>query len=69
METTAVARFVKLGGKTSIVEFIFSKAANQKSEVVRNMGRFLNVFLGILQNFLRFSKKQYLRGAASGVNS
>ena len=53
---TALARFVKLGGKTSIVEFIFSKIGNQKSEAVTNMERFLNVLLGILQNFLKLSK-------------
>ena len=56
-EITALARFVKLGGKTSIVEFNFSKVASQKSEAVTNMERFLNVFLGILQNFLKLSKK------------
>ena len=56
-EITALARFVKLGGKTSIVEFSFSKVARQKSEAVTNMERFLNVFLGILQNFLKLSKK------------
>ena len=28
----------------------------------------MNVFLGILQNFLKLSKKEYLQGAASGVN-
>ena len=59
---------VKLGGKTSIVEFIFSKVVNQKSEAVTNMQPFVNVFLGILQNFLKLSKKEYLQGAASGVN-
>ena len=28
----------------------------------------MNVFLGILQNFLKLSKKLYFQGAASGVN-
>ena len=32
------------------------------------MQPFVNVFLGILQNFLKLSKKEYLQGAASGVN-
>ena len=32
------------------------------------MQPFVNVFLGILQNFLKLSKKLYLQGAASGVN-
>ena len=56
-EITTLARFVKIGGKTSIVEFIFSKVVNQKSEAVTNMERFLNVFLGILQKILKLSKK------------
>ena len=40
MEDSALARFVKLGGKTTIEEFNFIKVVGQKS----NMKRFLNVF-------------------------
>ena len=34
----------------------FSKVVDQRSEAVTNMERFLNVSLGILQNFLKLSK-------------
>ena len=39
------------------LELIFSKVVNQKSEALTNMERFLNIFVGILQNFLKLSKK------------
>ena len=44
MENSALARFVKLQGKTSIVEFNFIKVVGQKSDGVINMELFLNVF-------------------------
>ena len=40
MEDSALARFVKLRGKTTIEEFNFIKVVGQKY----NMKRFLNVF-------------------------
>ena len=52
-EITALARFVKVGGKTSIVEFIFSEVVNQKSEAVTNSGMFAECFLG---NFTKLFK-------------
>ena len=39
------------------LELIFSKVVNQKPEALTNMERFLNIFFGILQNFLKLSKK------------
>ena len=50
-ETTAPARFVKIRGKTSIVEFDFSKVVGQKSGAVINIELFLKVFLRILKHF------------------
>ena len=44
MRSSAPARFVKLRGKTSIVEYNFSKIVGQKSEAVINMELFLDVF-------------------------
>ena len=44
MENSALARFVKLQGKTSIVEFNFIKVVGQKSDGVINTELFLNVF-------------------------
>ena len=44
MGTNAVARFVKLRGKASFVEFNFIKVVGQKSDTVINMKLFLNVF-------------------------
>ena len=44
MRNSAPARFVKLGGKTSIAEYNFSKVVGQKSEAVINMELFLDVF-------------------------
>ena len=44
MRNRALARFVKLPGKTSIVEFNFIKVAGQKSDAVIDMKLFLNVF-------------------------
>ena len=44
MEDTALARFVTLRGKSSIVEFNFIKVVDQKSDTLTNMKLFLNVF-------------------------
>ena len=44
MENSALARFVKLQGKTSIAEFTFIKVVGQKSDGVINTEFFLNVF-------------------------
>ena len=52
-EITALARLVRIGGKTSIVEFIFSKVVNQKSEAITNNGMFAECFLG---NFTKLFK-------------
>ena len=49
-EITVLARFVKLGGKRSIVKFNFSKIVSQKYEAVIHMEHFLNVSLEILKN-------------------
>ena len=68
MGNNCSSKICKTQRKNIIVEFIFSKVVNQKSEAVTNMQPFVNVFLGILQNFLKLSKKEYLQGAASGVN-
>ena len=57
MGNNCSSKICKTQRKNIIVEFIFSKVVNQKSEAVTNMERFLNVFLGILQNFLKLSKK------------
>ena len=43
MENSALARFVKLRGKRSIVEFNFIKGVGQKSDAVMNIELFLNV--------------------------
>ena len=59
MGNNCSSKICKTQRKNIIVEFIFSKVVNQKSEAVTNMEPFLNVFWGILQN---------LQGAASGVN-
>ena len=45
MENSAPARFVKLRGKTSIVEFKFIKVVGQKSDAVINIELLLNVYL------------------------
>ena len=57
MKITVLARFVILRGKTSIVEFDFSKLLGQKSDAVINIELFLNVFLRILRKFLELFKK------------
>ena len=57
MENNCLARFVKLRGKTSIVEFDFSKLLGQKFDAVIDMELFLNVFLRILLKFLELFKK------------
>ena len=57
MGNNCSSKICKTQRKNIIVEFIFSKVVNQKSEAVTNMERFLNVFLGILQNFLKLAKK------------
>ena len=44
MENSALARFVKSGGKKSIVELNFIKVVGQKSDAIINMELFLNVF-------------------------
>ena len=44
MENSALARFVKLQGKTSIAEFTFIKVVGQQSDGVINTEFFLNVF-------------------------
>ena len=44
MENSALVRFVKLWGKTSIVEFSFIKVAGPKFDAVINTERLLNVF-------------------------
>ena len=44
MENSALVRFVKLRGKTSIVEFSFIKVVGQKCDAAINMERLLNVF-------------------------
>ena len=44
MENSALARFLKLRGKTSIVELNFIKAEGRKSDAVINMELSLNVF-------------------------
>ena len=44
MENSALAKFVKLQGKTSIAEFTFIKVVGQKSDGVINTEFFLNVF-------------------------
>ena len=41
MGHSVVARFVKLRGKTSVVEFSFIKVVGQKSDAVINMELFL----------------------------
>ena len=57
MKITVLARFVKLRGKTSLVEFDFSKFLGQKFDAVIDMELFLNVFLRILLKFLELFKK------------
>ena len=57
MGNNCSSKICKTQRKNIIVEFIFSKVVNQKSEALTNMKRFLNVFWGILQNFLKLSKK------------
>ena len=44
MGNSALARFVKLWGKISIVEFSFIKVVGQKSDAIINVEFFLNVF-------------------------
>ena len=44
MENSALARFLKLGGKTYIIEFNFIKVACYKSDAVINTELFLNAF-------------------------
>ena len=44
MENSALARFLKLGGKTYIIEFNFIKVACYKSDAVINTEIFLNAF-------------------------
>ena len=44
MGNSLLAKFLKLRGKTSIVEFNFIKVVGQKSDAVTNMERFLKVF-------------------------
>ena len=56
-EIIVSARFWKIRGKTSIVEFDFSKVAGKKSGAVINMELFLNVYLRILQKYLELFKK------------
>ena len=46
-EITALAIFVKLGGKRSIVKFNFSKIVSKKYEAVIHMECFLNISLEI----------------------
>ena len=43
MGNSALLRFVKLGGKTCIVDFNFIKVVGQKSDAVIDMELFLNV--------------------------
>ena len=57
MGNNCSSKICKTQRKNIIVEFIFSKVVNQKSEAVTNMERFLNIFMGILQNVLKLSKK------------
>ena len=49
MENSALARFVKLQGKISIVEFTFIKVVGQTSDGVINTELFLNVFWKVWQ--------------------
>ena len=49
-EITALAIFVKLGGKRSIVKFNFSKIVSKKYEAVIHMECFLNISLEIWKN-------------------
>ena len=57
MANNCSSKICKNRRKDINLELIFSKVVNQKSEAVTNMERFLNIFLGILQNLLKLSKK------------
>ena len=50
-------KICKIRGKTSIVEFNFSKIVGHKSEAVIYMELFLNVSLGILQSVFQNCSK------------
>ena len=57
MANNCSSKICKTRRKNINLELIFSKVVNQKSEAVTNMERFRNIFLGILQNLLKLSKK------------
>ena len=57
MANNCTSKIRKNRRKNINLELIFSKVVNQKPEALTNMERFLNIFFGILQNFLKLSKK------------